>query len=140
MLTTTDFCSRSNAALTSGPVAREKLLAGTMRSYKPFMTRMSPPFSIFKHIALRVTEICCINYSAICCGTRGKISYNRGASLADTQSVSEHAGVSPDPVTGMSRFPPGALDAVREEDNLPSPTAPPDYEDHLTPRITINSA
>ena len=61
----------------SGPVARGKILAGTTRSYKPFMSRMLPRFSIFKHIAPRVTEIYCTNYSAISCGTRGKISYNR---------------------------------------------------------------
>jgi hypothetical protein len=56
------------------------------------------------------------------------------------RNAREHAGVPPDPVTGLSRFPPGALDAVREEDNQPSPIAPPDYDDHLNPRITINAA
>jgi len=56
------------------------------------------------------------------------------------RNAREHAGVMPDPVTGSSRFPPGALDAVREEDNEPSPTAPPGYDYHLTPSITIDSA
>lgn len=56
------------------------------------------------------------------------------------RNAREHAGVTPDPVTELSRFPPGALDAVREEDNLPDPTDPPDYDDHLAPSITINSA
>ncbi|KAH9016281.1 hypothetical protein EDB84DRAFT_742826 [Lactarius hengduanensis] len=49
-----------------------------------------------------------------------------------------HAGVPPDPVTGSSRLPPGALDAVREEPSPgPSPTAPPNYDDTF-PRITVD--
>ncbi|KAI9451007.1 hypothetical protein BJY52DRAFT_135147 [Lactarius psammicola] len=55
------------------------------------------------------------------------------------RNAREHAGVPPDPVTGSSRFPPGALDDVREEDNQPSPTAPPDYDDTM-PRIVIDCA
>lgn len=57
------------------------------------------------------------------------------------RNAREHAGVLPDPVTGLSRFPPGALDAVcEEEDNQPSPlaTAPPNYND--IPGITIHLA
>ena len=134
------FCSRSNVALMSGPVAPDEILTGMMRSSKLCMIRMSPRFSIFKHIALQVTGIYCNNYSAICCGTRGKSFLQQWTSLTDIRSVSEHAGVPPDPVTGSSRFPPGALDTLREEDNLPSPTAPPGYDDNLTPRITIDSA
>ncbi len=57
---------------------------------------------------------------------------------ANTQSVvSEHAGVLPYPVES-SRSPLWALDAVREEDNQPSPTAPPDYYDYTFPRITTD--
>ena len=78
MLTTRDFYSRLNAALMSGPVVWGKILAGTMRSSKLFTSRMLLRFSIFKHIALQVTEICCTHCNAISCGTHGKISYNCG--------------------------------------------------------------
>jgi len=57
------------------------------------------------------------------------------------RNAREHAGVPPDPVTGSSRFPPGALqNAVRQEGNQPSPTAPPDYYDAIGPRIIIDHA
>ncbi|KAH9045897.1 hypothetical protein EDB83DRAFT_1550700 [Lactarius deliciosus] len=56
------------------------------------------------------------------------------------RNAREHAGVSPDPVTGSSRFLPGALDAVHEEPSPgPSPIAPPNYDDTF-PRITIDHA
>ncbi|KAH9035123.1 hypothetical protein EDB83DRAFT_1775628 [Lactarius deliciosus] len=57
-----------------------------------------------------------------------------------SRNAREHAGVPLDPVTGSSRLPPGALDAVREEPSPgPSPIAPPNYDDTF-PGITINHA
>ena len=75
-----------------------------------------------------------MSFSAICFGTRGKIILQQWTLLADTQSVSEHAGVTPDPITGSSRSPSGALDVVLEVDE------PPGYDDPQIPRITIDSA
>jgi hypothetical protein len=43
------------------------------------------------------------------------------SSLADLLfTTSEHAGVAPDLITDSGRFPPGALDVVREEGGQPS--------------------
>jgi len=41
------------------------------------------------------------------------------------RNAREHAGVTADPITGSSSFPPGASDPMREENNQSSPTAPP---------------
>ena len=71
VLTMMTFCFRSNGALASGLVAREEILAGTMRSPKPCMIRMSHRFSISKHVALQA----CINCSAIYCRMHGRILF-----------------------------------------------------------------
>ncbi|KAI9447463.1 hypothetical protein H4582DRAFT_1894038 [Lactarius indigo] len=52
------------------------------------------------------------------------------------RNAREHAGVLTDTVES-SRFPPGALDAVREEDNQLSPIVPPNYDDAF-PSIVID--
>ena len=92
MLMMTTFCFRSNGALASGLEAREAILAGTMRSSKPCMIRMSRRFSSFQHMGLQhITLRACINCGAIYCGMRGRISL----SVVDVTRliVSEHAGV-----------------------------------------------
>jgi len=56
------------------------------------------------------------------------------------RNAREHAGVSPDPVTGLSISPPGPSNAVHQEDNQPNPTGSPDYYDAMGPRIIIDHA
>ena len=71
----TAFCFRSNGALASGLEAREEILAGTMRSSKPYMIRMSRRFSSFQYMGLQHKALrACMNCGAIYCGMRGRIS------------------------------------------------------------------